>query len=185
MLWLGMMLMAGNGAVAEEGVVPNIDVELLGTLQVNADGQSVAPAIKGTVRSKRDAYVYLDTNVGTAGLWQGRLGAGVDMLGKMPVDLTIGGFVGVNGSVSDETYGVLPDGGAEIAVGGEVGRLRGMYRWRIGATSAPVSVFLMENEADIGVRMVSTLRLEARYIHTLATEAQDGHSVGLGLSYTF
>ena len=44
---------------------------------------------------------------------------------------------------------------------------------------------LMENEADLGVRLVSTLRLEARYIHTLATEAQDGHSVGLGLSYTF
>ena len=141
MLWLSVMLMAGNGAVADEGVVPNIDVELMGTLQVDASGQSVAPSFKGTVRSKRDAYVYLDTNVGTAGAWQGRLGAGIDMLGKMPVDLTIGGFVGVNGSLSEDTYGVLPDGGAEVALGSEIGRLRGMYRWRIGATSAPVSVF--------------------------------------------
>ena len=103
----------------------------------------------------------------------------------MPIDLTVGGFVGAAGDIDDESLGVLPEGGAEVKLGGEVGRIRGAYRWRIGATRSPFSVFLMENEADVGLRLVSTLRLEARYIHTYASEAQDGHSIGLGVSYTF
>lgn len=185
MMWLGALLMAGSGAMADEGVVPNIDVELLGTIQVDANGQNIAPSLKTTVRTKRDAYVYLDARVGTAGAWTGRIGAGVDMLGKMPVDLTVGGFVGAAGDIDDESLGVLPEGGAEVKLGGEIGRLRGAYRWRVGATQSPFTVFLMENEADVGVRLVSTLRLEARYIHTLATDAKDGHSLGLGVSYTF
>ena len=185
MLWLGAFLMVGGGAMADEGVVPNIDVELLGTVQVDASGQNIAPSLKATLRSKRDAYVYLDSQIGTAGAWNGRIGAGVDMLGKMPVDLTLGGFVGAAGAIGDPSLGVLPEGGAEVSVGGEVGRIRGAYRWRIGATRSPFTVFLMENEADVGVRLVSTLRLEARYIHSLATETTDGHSLGLGVSYTF
>ena len=185
MVWLCAILMAGSGAMADEGVVPNIDVELLGTVQVDSTGQNIAPSIKTTVRTKRDAYVYLDARLGTAGAYNGRLGAGIDMLGKMPVDLTVGGFVGAAGDIDDESLGVLPEGGAEVMLGGELGRLRGAYRWRIGATRSPISVFLMENEADVGVRLISTLRLEARYIHTYASESQDGHSLGMGVSYTF
>jgi hypothetical protein len=185
MLWLSAMLMVGSGAMADEGVVPNVDIEIMGTVQVDATGQNVAPSLKGTFRTKRDAYVYLDSNIGTSGSWQGRLGAGLDMLGKMPVDLTVGGFVGAAGGLGDQSVGVLPEGGAELLVGGEVGRFRGAYRWRIGATRSPLSIFLMENEADVGVRLISTLRLEARYIHSYASEAADGHSLGLGVSYTF
>ena len=185
MIWLGAVLMASSGAMADEGVVPNIDVELLGTVQVDASGENIAPSLKTTVRTKRDAYVYLDTRMGTAGAWNGRIGAGMDMLGKMPVDLTLGGFVGAAGDIEDQSLGVLPEGGAEVSVGGEVGRFRAAYRWRIGATRSPFTVFMMENEADAGVRLVSTLRLEARYIHTYATETTDGHSLGLGVSYTF
>ena len=185
MLWLGAMLMAGNGAMADEGVLPNVDIELLATAQVSPDFKSVAPSLKATFRTKRDMYVYLDGRVGTKGTWNGRLGAGIDLLGKMPVDLTIGGFAGVGGDFSDDGFEVLPEGGAEVAVGGEVGRFRAAYRWRIGATKSPASIFLMENEATVGVRMVSTLRLEGRYIHGYASEAQDSHSVGLGVSYTF
>jgi len=171
--------------MADEGIVPNIDVEVLATVQVDATGENIAPALKGTVRTKRDRYVYLDTRLGTAGSWNGRLGAGLDMLGKMPLDVTLGGFVGAAGDIDDESLGVLPEGGFELMVGGEVGRIRGAYRWRIGATRSPFTVFLMENELDVGLRVVSTVRLEMRYIHSLATEATDGHSVGLGGSFTF
>ena len=185
MLWFGAMLLASSGAHAEEGVVPNIDIEILGTVQIAASGENVAPALKGTLRTKRDAYVYLDTQIGTTGSWQGRLGGGLDVLGKMPVDLTVGGFVGATGVIGDTSLGVIPEGGAEVAVGGEVGRIRAAYRWRVGATKSPFTVFMMENELDIGVRLVSTLRLEGRYIHSYASETTDGHSLGLGVSYTF
>jgi hypothetical protein len=180
-----MMMLTSNGAMAEEGVVPQIDIEIKGTVQVDANRENFAPRIKATVRTKRDMYVYLDGQIGTAGTWQGRVGGGVDMLGKMPVDLTLGLFAGASGDINNDALNVLPDGGAEIGVGGEIGRLRGTYRWRIGATRSPFSTFLMENEAEVGLRLVSTLRLEARYIHGYATETQDSHSLGLGVSYTF
>jgi hypothetical protein len=184
MFFVVAALLSGGAAHADEGVVPNIDVEFLSTVQMNPQ-QEFAPTLKITTRSKRDAYVYLDGQVATAGTWQGRLGAGVDMLGKMPVDLTIGGFVGASGGINDPSMQLVPAGGGEVSLGAELGRLRGAYRWRVGASRTPVSLFLMENELDVGVRIVSTLRIEGRYIHSLATEDTDGHSFGLGLSYTF
>ena len=113
-------------------------------------------------------------------LWVGRAGAGVDLFGAGPWDLTLGLFIGTVGSWSHEEarriLTGLPVAGTEVAVGVEGDRLFGRARWLGGI--GPVDPWLSEHELTAGYKLLPRVHLFGQWVRV--GRPGDG-SGGLGL----
>src|SRR5690606_9151151 len=76
----------------------------------------------------RDAWMRAEARFTTDERWMGRLGAGIDIFGKSPLDLRVGLFVGHVGTWQSAHSRHLAVG-TDVSLGTEVGRLSGEVRW--------------------------------------------------------
>lgn len=151
-----------------------------------------APAHHGYARliGRKDAYVGAEMRYLPASdlLWTARLGAGFDVFGKSPVDLTLGLWIGGAGTWDVESSRAVlyntPVAGTEIAVGAKIGRMFGKYRWIGGFGTSPLKGLLTENELTIGVSLVDEIQLYGQWVVLDADTFANRGALGLGVQAT-
>lgn len=151
-----------------------------------------APAYNGYARlnGRRDAYLGAEVRYMPANelMWTGRVGAGFDVFGKSPVDLTLGLWLGGAGSWDlDANRPVLrnaPAAGTEVALGARLGRLYGKYRWIGGLAALPANAILSENELTVGFNVVKGIDVYGQYLVIQPRSTNRRGAVGLGIQAT-
>lgn len=115
----------------------------------------------------------------------GRLGAGLDLLGRSRWDLTLGVFLGTAGEwdrqIDRAVLYAAPIAGTEIGLGYEGDELFAGYRWLAGLGGGPVDDLLTENEVTVGYKVTSTVHAFGQYLLLSPGEHEDEAGVGLGV----
>lgn len=151
-----------------------------------------APAHHGYARiiGKKDAYLGAEVRYLPANnlMWTGRVGAGFDIFGKSPLDVTLGLWLGGAGTWDfEQNLAVLqnaPAAGTEIAVGTKIGRFFGKYRWLGGIAAFPANGLLTENELTIGYSLVDEIQLYGQYLRVSPQLTDQRGALGIGIQAT-
>jgi hypothetical protein len=120
---------------------------------------------------------------------EGRVGAGLDLLGGGKLDLTLGLWIGAAGawdrSVDAAVLYATPIAGTEIGFGYDGRRLFGRYRWLAGLGAEPLDSLLTENELTLGYKIVPQVHVYGQYLVLSPGEDDKDAGVGLGARLVF
>lgn len=130
----------------------------------------------------RDAWMRAEARFTTDERWIGRLGAGIDVFGRSPLDLRLGLFVGHVGTWQSAHHRHLAVG-TDIALGTEIGRLSGEVRW-VGGVRRDERGIWQETDISLAFRLLADLRVHGHWLRMRGADGADA-GLGLGLSYTF
>lgn len=130
----------------------------------------------------RDSWFRAEARFTTDERWIGRLGGGVDIFGRSPLDLRLGLFVGHVGTWQSADHRHLAIG-TDVALGTEIGRLSGEVRW-VGGVRRGESGIWQETDISLAYRVLAGMRVHGHWLRMRGADGADA-GVGLGLSYTF
>jgi len=166
-----MVLLSGNANAAEE-----FSAEAF--LQATP-AEGLASGL-GARLDGGSTFLSLEGRGGMYGTWTGRATAGLDVFGRSDrFDLTLGLFLGTNGSTAEPSIEAAGTAGFELGLGVHLGSLHGRYRHADGFRG-PLESRLTEDEWRLGYRMFDTVEVFGQYIHYNPGEywVVDGYGVG-------
>lgn len=180
-----MIVLLALSALADDG-----HVELRAGPMFAAGAPTLAAGAR--VVGDKDAWIGVEGRVGRDAGWIGRADAGVDLLGRSPLDLQVGAYVGGTGGGLALNPGLSV--GGELAAGVTVWRLDARYRLVRGLNLSRLSDdvsqrhfsgFDAEDEVTVGVRLVDTLRVYGQYLRAVPATDAAWQAIGGGVSFSF
>ncbi|MBW1877284.1 MAG: hypothetical protein JRJ84_02885 [Deltaproteobacteria bacterium] len=177
MLLLITALLAGPALANEDGTEIHVQAAAL-----RADGARQLAASARLVGEK-DAYLGVEARVDPRHCWMGRVGLGFDVLGGGKWDLKLGLFLGGTGNGLERDGGFIT--GTEVALGAEIGRLYGQYRWLGGIGGSDLAQLHSENDLTVGFRVIDELRVYGQVIRARGGSFDERRAMGLGVAWRF
>ena len=148
---------------------------------------TVAHDLRLRTEGERDAYFSAELRYAPTQEWVGRLGAGFDVFGQGPLDLTLGVFLGAGGTWDEERARLAsgPAAGTAVGIGYTGDRLFGRYRWLAGLDGGSARALLTENELTVGYRFSDALSAFGQYVVLTPRADRPTSGVGIGAQLTF
>jgi len=177
MLVLITALLAGPALANDDGA----EIHLQAASLRAEDGRQLAASAR--LVGEEDAYLGVEARVDGRHCWMGRVGLGFDVLGGGKWDLKLGLFLGGTGNGLERNSAFIT--GTEVALGAEIGRLYGQYRWLGGLGGSDLARLHSENALTVGFRIVDEFRVYGEVIHARGTAFHDRRAMGLGVAWRF
>lgn len=153
-----------------------------GEASLQASTQTLALDGRARVEGEKDAYVSAAARYFTDGEWIGRVGAGVDLLGKGDVvDLKLGLTAGGVGYGKDRPG--LGTVGGELQLGVHLGPVYGSLRHMDGFVG-PFTARLTEDEVRVGAVLPADIRLYGQFVDLNPGDDVHRGLVGVGLEFS-
>ncbi|MBA2321412.1 MAG: hypothetical protein H0V89_09675 [Deltaproteobacteria bacterium] len=145
--------------------------------------RSVAQSFSGRIESRRDGYLESTVRV-HPGCWTGRVGAGLDVFGDGPLDLTFGLFLGATGTNASpgDRVGMeaSPIAGGQAAIGFDGRHLFTRYTWSAGWGGSDLDAALTENQFLLGYRFARIVELYGEILVLDPGGSPGGSGIGVG-----
>ncbi|MFT4627719.1 MAG: hypothetical protein ACI8PZ_006406 [Myxococcota bacterium] len=148
---------------------------------------TVAHDLRVQSEGPRDAYFSAELRYSPVNEWVGRVGAGFDVFGGGPLDLTLGLFLGGGGTWDDNQARLSagPVAGAAVGVGYTGTHMFAGYRWLAGLHPSDERGVLSENELTAGYRFGDSLAVFGQYVVLSPRADRPRTGIGIGARLTF
>jgi hypothetical protein len=144
---------------------------------------SLAQTFDGRIEGGRDGYVEIAARLHPS-CWSGRVGAGLDVFGDGPLDLTFGLFLGARGEtveVRDRVaLATAPIAGGQAAIGIDGRHLFTRYTWLAGWGGGRTDAALTENQFVLGFKVARIAEIYGEYVVLSPGSAPLDTGIGLG-----